>query len=291
MPKRLRIAPAALLLALPVAAQEPAGRATIDWQPFLDGKKPNAEQLDELLLQLTDLLGHEDPKLRDATAYTLLYRWIRKDRLLTAKQLRRLLSIWQRGLTHGLVKGRPNDVLRRSFSALCLALLVMQDNDSAFLTKRQFEGLLAAAQRSLVDEPDHRGYDDKLGYVHATAHSADLLHALARSRRLDSAQQAPLAAALLDRIAKTKTPFIAGEDDRLARAFAALAARKDAEHDALTKTLTSFLRAKATGSVKQRITKGNNRRLFLFAAYTRLALDKSAQAKAFARRLERLLGG
>jgi hypothetical protein len=87
--------------------------------------------------------------------------------------------------------------------------------------------LVEAATAFLREEPDTRGYDPEVGWVHATAHGADLLKFLARSPRLTAAEQHAIGGALLARIDRSGPVFTWGEDERLAAALRSLVLRPD----------------------------------------------------------------
>jgi hypothetical protein len=74
-------------------------------------------------------------------------------------------------------------------------------------------------------ERDLRGHDAGLGWLHAVAHGADLLAALAGQRGQDPVRLANLAVARL--LAPTEHLFDAQEDDRLAYALAKILSRPD----------------------------------------------------------------
>jgi len=88
-----------------------------------------------------------------------------------------------------------------------------------------------------------RGWVDGLGWVHATAHTADLFKFLARNDKLTPAQQGEILHAIANRLATTGgIVFVHGEQDRLTRAVISLLAREDFEQAAFESFLESLLR-------------------------------------------------
>src|SRR5262249_7899715 len=79
----------------------------------------------------------------------------------------------------------------------------------------------------LKDEKDLRGFDAKKGWIHATAHTADLLAALAKHPSFTQQDQGNLLKAIGQRIETAHVIFAFGEQDRLASAIAAMAERQD----------------------------------------------------------------
>ena len=118
-------------------------------------------------------------------------------------------------------------VLKRSFSALVLSIVAASDAKAPLLEDPDRAALVEAAARFVREEPDTRGYDPAVGWVHATAHGADLLKFLARSPRLTADEQRTIAAALLARIDRPGPAFTWGEDERIAGALRSIVVRAD----------------------------------------------------------------
>jgi hypothetical protein len=87
--------------------------------------------------------------------------------------------------------------------------------------------LLDAAVNYLNGEKDLRGFDAAHGWMHATAHTADLLAALARHPLFTKADQANVLKAIAERLATAQEIFVYGEQDRLANVAAKIAERED----------------------------------------------------------------
>lgn len=278
-----RLALSILAGVAPVLAQD--GQPTdaeqhAKWQPFLDGKKPTPAELPQLLDELSDLLGSTNGKLRDATAYTLFSRWLLQDNRVSKLDCVRLLNRWTSNLGYRLDQ-KPTDhaAVLRSFSALSLALLVAHDDKHPFLAEQQFDQLVTAATTYLRSEPDERGFDPRIGWVHPTAHAADLLHRLATSKRLQPRHHAGILNGITHRLQRHQTAFTAGEDARLARAIVGLALRKDFATATLKDWLTSIANLRAKGAQEHRIAYGHNRRLVVQAVLTRLYLLQADKPK------------
>jgi hypothetical protein len=175
-----------------------------------------------ILAAVEPLLDSPDPVLRDEVAYGLTVAWIYRDRRVPDDAIR----AFARRLRDGLhVAGGGDAVLRRSFSALLLSIVAAADVRSPILADAERRALVADAAAFLVREPDTRGYDARLGWVHATAHTADLLKFLARSPRLTPADERTVLDAVLARIDREGPVFAWGEDERLAAVLVSLARR------------------------------------------------------------------
>jgi len=96
----------------------------------------------------------------------------------------------------GLGQSGDDSVLLRSFSALVLDALAARDIERAFLGEAERHALVLAALAYLEGERDLRGYDPERGWIHAAAHTADLLRRLSRNPALCAADQDAILAAI-----------------------------------------------------------------------------------------------
>ena len=103
-----------------------------------------------------------------------------------------------------------------------------------FMGAERYHSLVSEAVAYLQAERDLRGYDASLHWIHATAHTADLLGALAGSPLLTKAEAASILHGIAGRLSTATQVYIQGEQDRLAVATVAVIRRKDFD-------ITSFL--------------------------------------------------
>jgi hypothetical protein len=190
---------------------------------------PTGQPVFPLLRELSGYLGSRDPELRDDLAYTITAVWIKHQPQLSADELNSLLDEWRANLRVGVGESGTDTVLKRSFSALCLAALAERDLKSPFLTEERYRTLLADALTYLKDERDLRGFDPTLGWIHATAHTSDLLTALAANPLFRSEDQGHVLNAISGRLVSAHEIFMYGEQDRLALVAATIAQRKDVD--------------------------------------------------------------
>lgn len=162
-------------------------------------------------------LRSPDPAVRDEGAYSALAGLAEGGGLDD-----HLLELGDRGLD--LLA--DSAVQARSFGALLLALVTSRDNatgraDDAAV-RRWHEGVV----RWYADEPDTRGHDATLGWLHAVAHGADAVGELAGSPRLGRADLVALLDVLVRRTtATTDQSWVQDEDDRVAVALMAVLQR------------------------------------------------------------------
>jgi hypothetical protein len=208
-------------------------------------KPPAGSTTTELAFELSKALGAQDSELRDDLAYTILTAWIYKTRQVDVPTLRLLESEWLGNLK--VVSGpEPDAVLRRSFSALMLSVVVARDNAEPFLEKQEWRNIWDAALSYLAAETDLRGFDNRIGWIHSAAHTADLLKFLGRSRYVEREDQAVLLAAVRRKLSSAPVVFTYGEDERYARTVLSVILRKDFDLEGFekwTKDIRSKLEA------------------------------------------------
>jgi len=163
---------------------------------------------------------------RDESAFcsqcgAMLYRGSR----LTTPDLLALTDEWRANLKIGIGESGTDSVLKRSFSALCLSLMAEREAKAPFLGESRYHQLLAEALMYLESERDLRGYDAKLGWIHASAHTADLLQALSKNSLLTKNEENSMLAALAARLSSAPQVYTQGEQDRMAAAVLAVIRR------------------------------------------------------------------
>jgi hypothetical protein len=200
---------------------------------------PNGQQAFPLLQELSGNLGSFDPELRDDLAYSIIDNWVRHQEL-SAAELNSLADEWRANLRAGIGESGTDAVFKRSFSALCLASLTRRELSTPFLGLQRYQAILADALEYLRQERDLRGFDPVKGWIHATAHTADLLTNLAANPLLKAQDQTTLLQAITLRLSSAHRIFSYGEQDRLALIAVSLARRKDFDMAAFQKWLSDL---------------------------------------------------
>jgi hypothetical protein len=111
---------------------------------------------------------------------------------------------------------------------------------SPFLGETGYRKLLDDSLIYLRQERDLRGFDPVKGWIHSTAHTADLLAALGASPLFKVEDQARVLQAISERLSSSKQIFSYGEQDRLAAAITAIVARKDFDSPGFQRWLASL---------------------------------------------------
>ena len=214
---------------LATAERGASAHGKVFWQAIAknDYAVPAGAAAAELTEELSGMLGSRDPELRDEIAYTALAYWIYEKRLLSPAELRPLIAEWVGNLSRDVGSLGSDSVLRRSFSALVLSVVVARDNAAPFLEEKEFRSILEQALAYFDAEKDLRGYDPEVGWMHSAAHTADLLKFLGRSRYLTRGDQAAILGAVSRKLRSAGVVFTFGEDERMARAALSIIGRAD----------------------------------------------------------------
>ena len=256
-------------------AQPPHDRAF--WQGIAKNHYavPTNESSDVLANELSSQLASPDPELRDDLAYSILARWIYRG-VLSQPALVSLTDTWRANLKDGLGETGTTSVLKRSFSALCLASMARREAVTPFMGAERYHDLVGEGIAYLQSERDLRGYDPKLHWIHATAHTADLLAALAGNNQLTKEESAGILTAISARLATAPDVFTQGEQDRLAAAVLAIIRRPDfgpAKFEQWLTALQSEDRDLWTTITPESLARYQNHTYLLQALFTRLALE------------------
>src|SRR5580700_8734684 len=165
---RLMIPMSAVVIAVLLAPAHSIGF----WRGILQQQYAPPEGADVAALagELSDLLASPNPELRDEIAYSTLTAWIYQKQILDEETVRRLADGWLHNLESGIGERDTDTVLRRSFSALMLSVVVARDNAKPFLPADDLRRIEVAALQYLQAERDVRGYDPVKGWMHSAAH-------------------------------------------------------------------------------------------------------------------------
>jgi len=183
------------------------------------------------LNELIDLLASTDPQLRDDIAYSQLA--IRIESGAEDQHLRELGD-------RLALKLSDEAIQTRTFSALVLGCIVERSNHNDLLARETLLRWVDSFASWYRSETDLRGWDEELGWLHAVAHGADVIGALAGAPELRENDLVALLALVTDRLL-TPTLFVfrEQEDERLGRAAAIILCRSELSSSAATVWLES----------------------------------------------------
>lgn len=220
-----------------------AGRGEAFWLALAkDCTVPAGETAAGLVREAIGLLGSPDPTWRDDVGYGVIVSCVYQKKLLDAGQRREIIDMLTGNLRRGIGEAGTDTVLLRSFSALDLSILAALELQDPVLNAAGYRRLLDDALAYLAAERDLRGIEPRVGWIHATAHTADLLKFLARDPRFTPADQVRLLDAAWLRMTAPGTPvFTHAEDERLAAALLSVMRRPDFDPASLEPWLEPFV--------------------------------------------------
>ena len=203
---------------------------------------PAGESAAGLVNEAVSLVGSPDSEWRDDVGYSVVATCVYRKKRLEPEERRALVALLSENLRRGIGETGNDGVLRRSFSALDLSILAALELQDPALDAAGYARLLDDGLAYLKDERDLRGLEPRVGWIHATAHTADLLKFLARDARLKPQDQARLLDAAWSKLTAQGAPvFTHAEDERLAAALVSVVRRPDFDPASLDPWLERFV--------------------------------------------------
>ena len=178
----------------------------------------------EELEWLWENIGNPNPDIRDDLVFSLFGQVI-FEQLMTKEQLRWLIE--KINVTNPLeyrIEESGSATAYRSFSALVMGMILQVDGDKtsgydSCLTTSERTSWMQKGVHYLKREKDRTGYDEKLGWVHAFAHGADLLGTIISHPTCTKEYVVEVLEVISDIFQKSKQPFIDEEEKRLGLAI------------------------------------------------------------------------
>lgn len=239
---------------------------------------PAGESARDLVHQAIGFLGSTDPMWRDDIGYGVVATCVYGQRRLSIEERRDLVTLLSSNLKRGIGQVDDDTVLLRSFSALDLSVFAAVELQDPALDEKGYRRLLDDAFAYLSDERDLRGFEPRVGWIHATAHTADLLKFLARDPRFGRADQERLLESVWVRMTQSGAPvFTHAEDERLAAAVLSVVRRADFDMKLLGPWLEPFVELEKgtwveTPPQASRLAASQNARNLLRSLYVLLSL-------------------
>lgn len=182
-------------------------------------KLADDDKRQHLALSVADCLGVSNPELRDELAFEALSVWMRAEKLtvptLTALRIKMLNAVQ--------APAAEETSFLRPFAILTLAELVRVDRHKPYLTAEERIDIVHAGSHYLTNLRDYRGFDEKDGWRHGIAHSADLMLQLAMNPAVEKPQHEAMLAAIASQVAPSTHFYQYGEGVRLMTAVFFLA--------------------------------------------------------------------
>ena len=184
----------------------------------------NTALTQEELEWLWENIGNPNPEIRDDLVFNLFGQFI-FEQVITKEQLRWLIE--KMNVTNPLeyrLEENGSATAYRSFSALVMGMILQVDGDQtsgydSCLTNSERVTWMQNGICYLKRETDRTGYDEKLGWVHAFAHGADLLGTIISHSKCTQEYVVEALEVISDIFQKSQQPFIDEEEKRLGLAI------------------------------------------------------------------------
>ena len=179
------------------------------------------EAVNQFALDLLPCVGNPDPEIRDGIVYESYSFLLRNNKLNNATKSQLLSSLLE------ILKGTEDkNGYLKPFAALDLSEFVRADRIEPYLSAQQRTDVVNTTVAYLSGITDYRGYDDKNGWRHGVAHTADIALQLVLNDKVSDTQLAQLLGAIASQISpESGHAYIHGESERLARPVLYLARR------------------------------------------------------------------
>lgn len=228
---------------------------------------------------LLEHLGDPDPAVRDDLVYASFCQGLMAERF-SRTQVEQLLQVVQLNQLQTKGLGSSDETtLTRSFTSLLNVLLLYVDGDEqhsycGWMSEHQRLVLFDLALTYLAKEDDTRGYQSDVGWIHAIAHGADFLQAVACHPAFPAERLSEVLAVLGDVFQRLDVTFVAGESHRLAEVVVQLVLSERLTQEELAAWLSEMM---VTGETPADYAKQLNLQAFLSAIYFRLEKEDALQ--------------
>lgn len=217
---------------------------------------------------LADCLADKDPLLRDGIAFEAYATWLRRGKLADDQ----VVALSRRLLAEVASETPDPDGIRRAFAALVLSELARTDRVKPHFPEDLRTDMVRTAIDYMMGIRDYRGYEERLGWRHGVAHTADWLMQLSLNPAYGKGTLDEIRSALLAQVrAHGQHAFTDGESERLARAVLVVMTRTELDaaswHIALRKLAEPSPMASwnEAWSSRRGLDERHNLRLFLLS--------------------------
>ena len=192
---------------------------------------------DDEVAWLLENIGNPEAAIRDGIVYTLLCRGIDTGGLTPAQFLFLAAHTKNENLIFYHPEAGLPATVTRTFAALLNGELILADGQPTspyyhLLPAETREYFFVVALAYLAQETNRTGYSERYGWVHGFAHGGDFLASVVQHDLFAATRMADVSATLLAVVKKSTTPFLDGEERRLAEViYQALLSGKLAQKD------------------------------------------------------------
>jgi hypothetical protein len=246
-------------------------RAQLDALKVARWALPDDAARNRLARALTACLGDPDPTLRDGIVFEGLQHWLRAKQL-TPETMRALATDLEAQLTATDPQG-----FRRPFGALVLSEVARADRVGPYLDAAARTRLLGSSLAYFTSVRDYRGFDEREGWRHGVAHSADLMLQLSLNTALGKPELERIIAAIAGQVSPSEHFYIYGEPERLARPIIFMSQRGLISEEEWTRWFAHFIPAQNENLFASQagLARRHNVNAFLYSVWLNAKLSES----------------
>jgi hypothetical protein len=227
----------------------------------------------ELALEMLENIGSIDPELRDELILELLFNMIVESHL-TDEEVKNLLELLlsEKHLFYNIGKIEDDSVFNRAFTLLITEAMLHRhnENEDNLFTEEEIKRICTDVIRYTRQEKDVRGYVEIKGWAHSTAHTGDVLNAIAKCAEIKKPELIAILEAIKDKICINYYAYINNEDERLICAVMEIIKKEILSDEEFINWIKSFENIEKTGKYPEDHNLISNHKNFLSALYFRL---------------------
>ena len=185
-------------------------------------KIPDNIEIDGLLEDMLNFIGHPDYDFRDGLIYMSFIYFIEVHGYVKPAKMREMLEVLlsDSHLFYKIGENGTDSVFTRSFSALAIALAFCLPEETSFLSVDEVMEIKSKVLAYIDQEKDIRGYVEGKGWAHSVAHIADVMlniggYEINDKPALTKNDGMELLAAVNKLIRNREFVYATGEDERL----------------------------------------------------------------------------
>jgi hypothetical protein len=246
-------------------------RAQLDALKAARWALPDDAARNRLARALTACLGDPDPTLRDGIVFEGLQHWLRAKQL-TPETMRALATDLEAQLTATDSQG-----FRRPFAALVLSEVARADRVEPYLDAAARAHLLDSSITYFAGVRDYRGFDEREGWRHGVAHSADVMLQLSLNPALGKPELERIITAIVSQVSPSGHFYTYGEPERLARPIIFMSQRGLISEEEWTRWFAQFIPAQGDNLFASQagLARRHNVNAFLYSVWLNAKLSES----------------
>lgn len=268
---------------------DPAALQRLKKESFVIKK---TEQRNQTAINLLFCLGEGDPNVRDGIVYAATSEWLRGE-LLDKATVKTMFDFLLKTL---MQTNHDPQNFTQPFAALVLAEVLRVDRITPYLMANERQKAIDVTTSYMRNISDYRGFDEKQGWRHAIAHTADVFLQLSLNKKVSKVQLDQLLGALRSQVSPQALHFyVFAEPKRLAMAFIYIVLRGEHSEQEVVNYLDTvvdpapFKDWQSVYSDKNGLAKLHNIRSFIYSIFAISAQSNNPALKSMQPKLVELI--